>query len=253
MVDIHSHALFNVDDGSKSLEESIIMIKEAKESGFETICLTPHYLESYYENNKFENDKMLGKLKEELVRQDIHMELVLGNEVYINTNILELLEFEKITKIGNSNYMLIELPMNQELRYVKDIINELVNKGIRVIIAHPERYKYVQKDISYLEQFLDMGVVFQSNYASILGHYGDEAKKTIKKLLKGKMIQIMATDAHRCNSIYKKIDEIQKRLKKEIDKEYFNLITQDNPKKVLRNEDVVILEYCSKTKFKLFG
>ena len=252
MIDIHSHILFDVDDGSRNIETSIKMAKEAKAAGFDTICVTPHYLEPSFVNDKKNNDVVLGKLKTELVKQGIDINLILGNEIYITTNILELLEYEKVSKIGESDYILIEFPMNQELKYVKDILIELLSKKIKIIVAHPERYSYVQKDISYLEQFLDMGIIFQSNYASLIGRYGKEAEKTVKKLLKNKMIQCMATDAHRDNSIYFKMNIILKKLRKIVNNDYYNLLVNENQKHILNNEDVVILEYEKVHKFRLF-
>ena len=142
--------------------------------------------------------------------------------------------------------------MNQELKYVKDILIELLSKNLKIIVAHPERYLYVQKDISYLKQFLDMGIIFQSNYASLIGRYGKEAKKTVKKLLKNKMIQCMATDAHRDNSIYLKMNNILKKIRKIVSDDYYNLLVNENQKHILNNEDVVILEYENVQKFRLF-
>lgn len=252
MIDIHSHILYGIDDGSQTIETSVNMAREAKNAGFDTIICTPHFLEPSFVSEKKDNDKILGELKTELIKQNVDINFVLGNEIYINTNILELLEYDKVSKMGESKYILIELPMNQELKYVKDMLIELVNKGLKIIIAHPERYSYVQKDISYLEDFIDMGVMFQCNYASLIGRYGSVAEKTVKKLLKRKMVQFMASDAHRDNSIYTRMDKILKKLKKIVDDEYYNLLTYENPKRILNNEDVVVLEFEKVQKFKLF-
>lgn len=249
MVDIHSHILFNVDDGSKSIEQSVNMLKEAKEAGFDTICCTPHYMEPNFLNDKSQNNIVFRNLSSENIRQDINIKLILGNEIYIRNSILELLEFEKLSQIGNSKYILIELPMRQELKYAKDIIIELLNHDIKVIIAHPERYNYVQKNIDYLKEFLDMGVVFQGNYASIIGYYGRDAQKTIKRLLKNNMIQLMATDAHRDDSIYLKMNNILNKLKKSVSEEYYEILVEKNPRNIINNNNVIFLEYENTKKF----
>lgn len=246
MIDIHSHVLFGVDDGSKDITQSINMIKEAINAGFDTICVTPHYLEPYFKNNKRENDKVLGKLQEELIKQDIKINLILSNEVYITTNVKELLEFEKISTIGDSKYLLIEFPMNHEIKYVKDMLIEIRDLGYKIIIAHPERYSYVQKDISYLNDFLDMGIIFQCNYGSIIGKYGMAAKNTIKKLLKRKMVQCFGTDSHRDMSTYNDMKKILKKIEKVAGTDYYNIIINENPTHIIKDEDVIVLEYLKK-------
>ena len=225
MIDLHSHILFETDDGSKSLEESVIMAKEAYDAGFTTICCTPHYLEPQYKKTKEENTKTLERLKEELEKNNIPIELFLGNEIYIVNNIEELVENNITSRIGNSEYILFELPLFQKLSNAVDIIRNL--PYTKLILAHPERYEYVQKDISYLDDFIEMGVLLQGNYESILGKYGRTAQKTLKKLLKQKKIDFLSTDTQ--------MEEIQRNLRKIVKEDYYNSLTFEIPNEILRN------------------
>lgn len=233
MIDLHSHILFGTDDGSKSLEESVIMAKEAYDAGFTTICCTPHYLEPQYKKTKEENTKTLERLKEELEKNNIPMELFLGNEIYIVNNIEELVENNITSRMGNSEYILFELPLFQKLTNAVDIIRNL--PYTKLILAHPERYEYVQKDISYLDDFIEMGVLLQGNYESILGKYGRTAQKTLKKLLKQKKIDFLSTDTHKKSSTYTKMEEIQRKLRKIVKEDYYNSLTFEIPNEILRN------------------
>lgn len=233
MIDLHSHILFETDDGSKSLEESVIMAKEAYDAGFTTICCTPHYLEPQYKKTKEENTKTLERLKEELEKNNITMELFLGNEIYIVNNIEELVENNITSRMGNSEYILFELPLFQKLTNAVDIIRNL--PYTKLILAHPERYEYVQKDISYLDDFIEMGVLLQGNYESILGKYGRTAQKTLKKLLKQKKIDFLSTDTHKKSSTYTKMEEIQRKLRKIVKEDYYNSLTFEIPNEILRN------------------
>ena len=233
MIDLHSHILFETDDGSKSLEESVIMAKEAYDAGFTTICCTPHYLEPQYKKTKEENTKILERLKEELEKNNIPMELFLGNEIYIVNNIEELVENNITSRMGNSEYILFELPLFQKLSNAVDIIRNL--PYTKLILAHPERYEYVQKDISYLDDFIEMGVLLQGNYESILGKYGRTAQKTLKKLLKQKKIDFLSTDTHKKSSTYTKMEEIQRKLRKIVKEDYYNSLTFEIPNEILRN------------------
>ena len=233
MIDLHSHILFETDDGSKSLEESVIMAKEAYDAGFTTICCTPHYLEPQYKKTKEENTKTLERLKEELEKNNIPMELFLGNEIYIVNNIEELVENNITSRMGNSEYILFELPLFQKLTNAVDIIRNL--PYTKLILAHPERFEYVQKDISYLDDFIEMGVLLQGNYESILGKYGRTAQKTLKKLLKQKKIDFLSTDTHKKSSTYTKMEEIQRKLRKIVKEDYYNSLTFEIPNEILRN------------------
>lgn len=241
-VDIHSHILYGIDDGSKSLEESIEIIKEHIKMGFTDIAVTPHYIEnSKYITNNEEKENILKTLKNELKKQNIKINLYIGNEVYINNNIEELLNQNEISTINNTKYLLIELPMQNKIKNISEIIYELRIKGIIPIIAHPERYEYVQKDINYVDKLIEEGALLQSNYASILGMYGEKSKKALKKLIKQNKILILSTDVHYPNSkIYFNMDKIRKKLSKLIGEEKLKELTTTNPKKIIKNEK---LEY----------
>lgn len=240
MIDLHTHVLPNTDDGSKKLEQSLNMLREAKEAGFNIICCTPHYLEQKCLKTRKENIQTIKSLREAVKENGINVKLLLGNEIYIYEKILEELESNKISCIGKSNYLLIELPMKQEIKYIDEVFLKIIGKGYRIIIAHPERYTYVQKDPNYLVKLIKMGIYFQGNYLSIIGGYGKPAEKTIKTLLKNNLIHILATDSHSDNSIYKKMDEINKKINKIIDEEYFKVLSYVNPKLVLKNEKLLV-------------
>lgn len=235
-VDIHSHILYGIDDGSKSLEESKEIIKQHIEMGFKDIVVTPHYIEnSDYITNNEEKEKILKTLKKEF--NDIN--IYLGNEVFINNNIEELLNNNEISTINGSKYLLIELPLHNKIKNATDIIYELRIKGIIPIIAHPERYEFVQKNPDSVDELIEEGAILQSNYGSIIGVYGEHAKKTMKKLLKKNVISVLATDIHFPNNkIYLNMDTIRKKLTKIISEEKLKELTILNPKKIINNEDI---------------
>lgn len=241
MVDLHCHILPNVDDGSFSMDETIEILKQAANAGFDTICFTPHYAEPQYVKNKKQNQETLTKVKEKLEQENIAIKLFLGNEVFLQDKMPELLESGEISSLADTQYILIELPMYQELpeEIVQKMIGSLQQKGLRVVVAHPERYVYIQKNPDKLPQYFGENVIFQSNYASILGGYGREAQKTIKKLLKDRKIHYFATDIHHANNgIYEKMPIILKKLSKIVDEEYFEILTQTNPRAIIENREI---------------
>lgn len=235
MKDIHSHILYGIDDGSRSIEESIQLLDRQYDHGVTDIILTPHYIE----NSKYNcNNRKKKELFHELKQKYQKINLYLGNEVYITENILELLKSEEIMTLNDSRYLLIELPMNSEIKNLDSIIFDLVRNNIVPIIAHPERYRYVQKNIHYFDEFRNMGVLLQGNYESLFNQYGSSAKKTLKKLLKEEMITFLGSDMHRIEytthleMLEKKLAKIVKDVKKR------KQLLENNIEKVIRDEDI---------------
>ena len=243
MIDFHSHILPNIDDGSRSMEESINLIREATEAGFTGIISTSHYLQDYYECDEQERRKLLEDIDDEASKlsNNIGMQmpkLYLGSEIYITTDMINLLEEKKASTINNTKYVLFELPMNSRPLFVKDVVYKLIEDGYRPIIAHPERYSYVKEDIGFVKELRDMGALFQSNYGSIIGMYGNSAKKTVKKLLKENLISFLGSDVHKTGQIYPKIPKILKKLNRWIPSDMVQNLTTFNAQKVLENQEI---------------
>ena len=234
MIDFHSHILPQTDDGSISLEETINILKEAKQVGFTKIISTSHYLDGYYESNEDERSNLLEKIKQE----NVEIELYLGSEIYVSENMIDFLRERKASSINNSRYVLFELPMGNETVLAKEMIYRLIENNYVPVIAHPERYSYVQDNLEYVEDLLQMGAMFQANYGSIIGLYGKKAEKTVKKLLKENLIQFLGSDVHREEHVYVLMPKILKKLKKIISSEKLEELTETNPQKVLNNEEI---------------
>ena len=183
MIDIHSHIIPNVDDGARSVEETFNILKEAQEAGFTDVILTSHFLLNYYETNAQELIFWKEKLQEVLKKQGTKINLHSGMEIYITNQMEELLENKKILTLANSRYMLIELPLATNVKYFDYVVYYLEAKGIKPIIAHPERYKCVQKDPDIVEEYIEKGCLIQCNYGSIVNLYGREAEKTNELVL----------------------------------------------------------------------
>ena len=215
MKDIHSHILFDIDDGSKSLEESINIIKQASSFGYTDIILTPHYrkIQNYTCNNE-EKQKLFDKLNNELKKQNIDINIYLGNEVTIDDDLFKNIKNKKISTLNKSRYLLLELPFNSRISGINDIIIELNNKGITPIIAHPERYRYYYNNYEKLQRMIDSGALFQGNLYSLYKKRS-KSKKMLEGMLKRHMIHFIGTDIHSENqNIYTKEKRLLRRLTK---------------------------------------
>lgn len=242
MIDFHSHIIPNVDDGSRSVEETFELLKEAKEAGFSGVISTSHYMEEYYETDVAERSVWIKAISENLGKKDIDLNLYLGNEVYITKNIINLLETRKATSINNSNYVLFEFPMNSKPMDMYDIIYDMLEYKLIPILAHPERYSFVQKDPNLVYDLIQKGVLMQSNYGSILGMYGEKAEIIVRKLLENNMVHFLGSDVHRSGSVYPKIHNCLREIETIIGEDKLEEISSVNPELVVENKRIDIDE-----------
>ena len=254
MIDIHTHILPNIDDGSRNIEETFNLIKEAQEAGFDKVVLTSHYMEGYYETDSKERDVWLNAIYQNLGAKNINVDLYLGNEIYMSENIIKLLEDGKASTINETSYVLFELPLNAEPLNLYDIVYQMQQCKIVPILAHPERYEFVKSDPVLIYDLIKKGVLMQANYGSIIGQYGEKTKMMVTKLLENNMIHMLGSDVHRQKTIYSKIPECLEKIEKIVGKEKLEKLTTTNPNLVLNNKRIDIdepieIEYTFKDKF----
>lgn len=242
MIDFHTHILPNVDDGSKSIEETFELLNEAKKAGFDTIISTSHYIEDYYNVNVSEREVWINAISEILKKENNDLKLYLGNEVYLTENIMELLETGKATTINKSRYILFEFPMNTKPMNMYDIIYDMLQNKLIPILAHPERYSFVQKEPEIIYDLIQKGVLMQANYGSIIGRYGEKAQLMVRKFFENNMIHFLGSDVHKKNTIYPRITQALNEIKDIIGKEKLNELTTINPGMVLEDRKIDIDE-----------
>ena len=237
MVDLHSHILYGVDDGAKTLEDSTKIIDEAIENGITDIFLTSHYiLESDYIANSETKRKILTKLKNKYKNK---INLHLGTEIYINNQIDELVQANEIATLASSKYLLIELPVWNEYPSLAKYLFQLQSKGYRIIIAHPERYQYFRNDFNKVLNLCKQGILFQGNYMSLFDTYGPHAKKMFEKMIQHQCYSFMASDVHRSETkFYTKINKAYQKVSKLTSKEYADKIFKTNGLKILENQKI---------------
>lgn len=240
MIDIHSHILPNIDDGSRSIDETFNMIKEAQSVGFKAIVSTSHYMENYYETDTPEREVWVNAIYENLKAKDIDIKLYLGNEIYLSENLVNLLKQNKASTINDTSYVLFEMPINIEPMNLYDVIYEMLQNKLVPILAHPERYTFVQQDPDLIFDLVQKGVLMQANYGSFIKQYGTKAQMIAIKLLQNNLIHVLGTDSHRQNTIYPRIPEILKELIGYIGEERLNELTTINPKLILNNKKIEI-------------
>ena len=246
MIDFHTHILPNIDDGSRSIEETFNLIEEAQKAGFDQIVLTPHYMEGYYETDVAEREVWLDAISKNLYIKKFKGKLYLANEIYMSENIINLLENAKASTINNTSYVLFELPLNAEPLNLYDVIYEMQQYKLVPVLAHPERYTFMQKEPELLYDLVEKGVLsskgvlLQSNYGSIIGQYGANAQRLVKKMLSHNLVHFLGTDVHRQNTVYTRVPEALEEIKHIIGEERLEELTTKNPSLALANKKIEI-------------
>ena len=242
MIDFHTHIIPNIDDGSRSIEETFNLIQEAKDVGFDGIILTSHYIENYYETDVPERDVWVKAISDNLKQKGIEANLYLANEIYLSDNMMKLLIEGKASTINNSSYVLFEMPLNAEPMNLYDVIYSLQENKLIPVLAHPERYSFVQKEPELITDLIQKGVLMQANYGSILGQYGEKAQIIVKKFFESNMIHFLGSDVHRQKTIYKRIPEALRQIEEIVGEQKLNELTTINPELALNNKKIEIEE-----------
>ena len=195
ITDIHSHLIPGIDDGSKSLDESISLILGLQSLGYKKIITTPHIMFDYYRNDREKILSGLKRLREALKLHKIDVEIDAAAEYYLDDHFEELIEKKELLTFGD-NMVLFELSFFEEPRMLDQVIFKLQLEGYKPVLAHPERYAYWHRSIDKYEKLIDKGVLLQANLGSFSGNYGPEVMKVANTLADNKWLALLGSDTH---------------------------------------------------------
>lgn len=233
--DIHSHILYDIDDGATDLDMSIEMLQAAYQQGVRDIFCTSHdfgELDKYNINFK----QLVRRVNEE----DININLHIGCEIFCDTNYIkeivkELNEKELLT-MNDTKYVLTEFSSHTNKDEILYCVKTLQDNGWKVIIAHAERYKCLFNDINLAKKLIAIGCFIQVNAYSLQAETNKEIKKTARSLLKNKLVTFIGSDAHRSNHRTYNIQNGIEYIYKHCDSKYAKNVCYKNAEKVLLNK-----------------
>jgi tyrosine-protein phosphatase YwqE len=195
-IDLHSHVLPGLDDGSPSLGESLRMLREMEKMGFRKIITTPHVISDLYPNTK---EQILGQLyhMKDIIRQEaIQLEVEASGEYHMDNEFPGKVQRGEVIPFGKKKYLLIELPFQKPVFSIEEILYQTQLSGYEPVIAHPERYGWLMGKMKLYEGLKNRGLFFQLNLNSLAGLYGFPAKIAANQLIAAGMIDFAGTDAH---------------------------------------------------------
>ena len=237
MLDLHSHIIYDVDDGARTLTESLELAKEYVNSGFSDVIATPHFQQGRYNVTNPELEQKAHEIQQALIKHNIPLTLHLGNEIHYSPEILDLLEKKKINSLAGTSYILLEFSFRQKPYGLENAVFNLQLAGYSPIFAHVERYGYVQENPDWLAPFIEQGVLMQCNLAA-LDKPQTKDYQTIIELLRRNYVHLFGTDTHQLEWRTPNVTKQLKALESLLTKEAYQAIIIQNPYLVLKDESL---------------
>jgi protein-tyrosine phosphatase len=238
MIDVHCHILPGIDDGPKTLDESLQMARIFEQTGFTHVVATPHVVPgTRWMPGAVEIRERLSELNQAIAAECIKLKVLPGMEIALDPNIANLLDQGQVQPLAGTSYLLIEPPFQQLPLGWEHVIFDLLSRGFAVFLAHPERCAQLAARPQLCDQLIESGVYFQVNWNSFLGHNGRTAEKMAVYLAERGFIHCLATDSHgAAHRSVLQITQAAARIEKIVGSRNLEIISKDNPNRVLNNE-----------------
>jgi protein-tyrosine phosphatase len=241
MIDIHTHVLPGVDDGSQSMEDSLELLAIAAESGVDTLVVTPHCnipdeFDNYASPELLERFRQLDQERREA---GIPIRLCRGMEIFATPELPELLQSGRVWTLNDTRYFLMEFAFQEDPDYCRDILRRCRELDYLPIIAHPERYDFIQDDPDIAYEWCTSGYGLQLNKGSILGRFGSEPREMAHLLLRHGLAACVASDAHSPIQRSTYMAELKEYLTDELGESYTRLLLDENPARILSGRELL--------------
>lgn len=203
LVDVHSHILPCLDDGAENLDNSMALLRGLKEIGYKKMIATPHVMNGYYDNTIEKINQALGLVRNLVAENKIDIEVDAAAEYYLEDDLLAKIEQGEpmMTLDSDNKYLLFETSFIGRPSYLKESVHRITQAGYKPVLAHPERYTYLQKDFDSLNRLFDLGVLFQVNINSLTGYYLRPAQEIAEWLINRKMVAFLGSDCHNIHQL----------------------------------------------------
>lgn len=193
--DIHSHLIPGIDDGAKTMDDSIELIRAQYALGIRNFITTPHIMSDFFKNTPEIIIGGLNELRLVLKQENIDVQIDAAAEYYMDEGFVRKLDSEPLLTFGD-NYLLFEISYINAPENLRDIIFRIQSNGYKPILAHPERYPFYYNRFDEYKKIRDLDVKLQLNINSLSGYYGADAKRIAEKLIDANLIDLIGSDMH---------------------------------------------------------
>lgn len=240
MIDIHTHILPGIDDGARDLEDTLQMARIAVDSGTTDLIATPHCnipgrFDNYFEEAYQETFLMAKNAIEEA---GIPLRLYPGMEVYTTEETPALFEEGQIMSLNGSHYLLMEFSFDEDPDFADRILEKMRSLGVIPVIAHIERYLFVQEYPVMARDWHSKGYVIQCNKGSFQGRFGQNAQALAYHLMDSHLVDVIASDTHRPDVRTPDMQAAFRMLSIDYPENYLKQLFQTNPKRILMDRPI---------------
>lgn len=251
MIDCHAHLLPNIDDGSKSIEDSIKVLRQMAAGGIKSVICTSHYMKSHFQYKYEDYTARFRELEEEIKTQNIPIKIYTGAEVFLTPGISKDIKEQKLT-LADSSYVLVETDLNGFPHDFYKNIYDLIKFGYKPVLAHGERYVSIMMKTHSIKELIKRGIYVQINSASLIGGYGEKVKHTAWKMMNKGWVHLLGSDEH-IKGDYTSFFKARDKIVEHVDEATARLLTQTYPQAILTDEkiplDYVIVHKENRRKF----
>ena len=238
MVDLHCHLLPGIDDGSKSMEISLRLAREATENGVTHALLTPHHMNGHYVNHKQDVIQRTKEFQKHINDHGIPLTVFPGQEVRINGQLLEALDKDDILFADTAGkYMMLEFPDDDVPHYTNQMIFDLQQRGIIPVIVHPERNTKIMAEPDLIYHLLEKGCLSQITASSYVGTFGKKVENFSRQLIEAGQGYVFASDAHDLPGRKYEMRQAFEKLQHEFGDDLVNRY-QQNARSIINGEDI---------------
>ena len=244
MIDIHNHILPGLDDGAQDLYDTLEMVEVAAKSGTTAIVATPHCnIPGSYKNYFCEEYKAcIQQVRAAVKTEGLPVKILPGAEVLGTSDLPELLQQGKIMTLNQSRYLLMEFFFDEDPTFVNLLLEEVKNLKVIPVIAHAERYKFVQRNPNLVYEWRSKGFPIQVNKGSLRGKFGATAQDTAYLLMNHHLVSVVASDAHSPHVRTPEMRRAHEQLSMEYPESYVNMLFYENPRRICQNEPILGLK-----------
>ena len=196
MYDLHAHILPGIDDGPELLESAIEMAAAAAAWGTTVMIATPHRKDVVENSSISFVQDCLKSLNKELETRNVGLEILLGMENHLGSDLPDAFSRGEALTIAGSAYALVELPFFGKPNYMEDVLYKIQALGLTPVLVHPERIELIQRNPGLLDKFIQQGMLSQITAGSIVGHFGARVKEFVQRLLQEGLVHVIASDTH---------------------------------------------------------
>lgn len=238
IADMHCHIVPGVDDGAKTMDESMAIIKSEYEQGVRLIIVTPHWRRGMFETDRKTVYDHFIRMRDAAQQKFSDLQMFPGCEFHVNADMIEEMGSDGMLRMNASDFVLTEFSSHHDQNFVREIINQEISSGYTPIIAHIERYPACINDFDFIAELRRMGARVQVNADSVAGRDGRRVRHSVLRLIEKDCVDFIGSDAHNTRDRACHLLDCEKVLLKKFGSGTVEKIMWNNPNEIVERQQI---------------